>query len=71
LVIEPSDAIRAKAVHLIQLYDLRGADALQLAAGLTWCGDAPQGRVFLTGDLKLLEAATLSGFDAQLVIEPC
>jgi hypothetical protein len=30
-----------------------------------WCEYAPQGRVFLTADQKLRDAALLSGFDAK------
>jgi hypothetical protein len=41
------------------------ADALQLAAALEWCEGAPQGRVFLTADLKLREAALFSDFDVK------
>jgi len=48
-------------------YDLRAADALQLAAGLAWCEDLPQGRMFLTADQKLQEAAMLSSFDARQI----
>jgi hypothetical protein len=66
-VIQPSDAVRAQAVHLVNRYDLRAADALQLAAALVWCEDVAQGRVFLTTDQKLQEAAMLSGFDAQQI----
>ncbi|MGA2457754.1 MAG: hypothetical protein ABSF85_09310 [Terriglobales bacterium] len=63
-VIQPSDAVRAKAMQLVDRYDLRAADALQLAAALVWCEDLPQGRMFLTADKKLQQAAMLSGFDA-------
>ena len=66
-VIQPSDAVRAKAMHLVDRYDLQAADALQLAAALVWCEDVPQGRLFLTTDQKLQEAAMLSGFDAQQI----
>ena len=52
-------------MQLVERYDLRAADALQLAAALGWCEDAPQGRVFLTADRKLREAVLLSGFDAK------
>ena len=51
--------------QLLERYDLRAADALQLAAALGWCENAPRGRVFLTADQKLREAALLSGFDAK------
>ncbi|HXM20881.1 MAG TPA: hypothetical protein VN948_06425 [Terriglobales bacterium] len=54
-----------KAVQLVERYDLRAADSLQLAAALGWCEDEPHGRVFLTADQKLREAALLSGFDAK------
>jgi len=64
-VIQPSDAVRAKAIQLVDRYDLRAADSLQLAAALEWCEDAPQGVVFLTADQELSEAALLSGFDAK------
>ena len=57
--------LRSKAVQLVERYDLRAADSLQLAAVLAWCEDAPQERVFLTTDQKLREAALLSGFDAK------
>ena len=64
-VIQPSDALRATAAQLVDRYDLRAADAFQLAAALEWCEDAPQGRVFLTADRRLREAARSSGFDAK------
>lgn len=64
-VIQPSDALRAHAAELVERFDLRAADSLQLAAALEWCEGAPQGRVFLTADQKLREAALLSGFDAR------
>jgi predicted nucleic acid-binding protein len=66
-VIIPSDALRATAVGLVEKYDLRAADSLQLAAGLEWCGKTPLNRLFLTGDRKLQDAALLTGFDAMLV----
>ncbi len=66
-VIQPSEAVRAKATELVDRYDLRAADALQLAAALAWCEEIPQGRVFLTADQKLQEAALLSGFDAKQI----
>lgn len=64
-VIQPSDALRAKSAQLVDRCDLRAADSFQLAAALEWCEDAPQGRVFLTADQNLREAALLSGFDAK------
>ena len=64
-MIQPSDALRAMSIQLVDRYDLRAADSLQLAAALAWCEDAPQDRVFLTADQKLRESARLSGFDAK------
>jgi predicted nucleic acid-binding protein len=64
-VIQPSDALRASSMQLVDRYDLRAADSLQLAAALEWCEHTPQGRIFLTTDQKLREAALLSGFDAK------
>jgi hypothetical protein len=64
-LIQPSNVLRSKAVQLVERYDSRAADSLQLAAALGWCEDAPQGRVFLIADQKLREAALLSGFDAK------
>ena len=66
-VVQPSDTLRAKAVQLVDHYDLRAADSLQLAAALEWCQDNPQGRVFLTADQRLRGAALLRGFDAKTV----
>ena len=66
-VIQPSDALRAHSLQLVDRYDLRAADSFQLAAALEWCNGAPQGRVFLAADRRLGEAALLSGFDAELM----
>jgi predicted nucleic acid-binding protein len=66
-VIQPSDALRAKALRLVERYELRAADSLQLAAALAWCEDDPNGRVFLTVDAKLREAALLVGFDTKQI----
>jgi predicted nucleic acid-binding protein len=66
-VIQPSDAVRAKAMQLVDRYDLRAADGLQLAGALVWCEDLQQGPMFLTADQKLQEAAMLSGFDAKQI----
>jgi predicted nucleic acid-binding protein len=64
-VIRPSDGLRARAAQLVNRYDLSAADALQLAAALEWCGDLPQGKVFIAADQRLREAALLSGFAAE------
>jgi len=64
-VIQPSDALRVTSMELVARYDLRATDSFQLAAALEWCEYAPQGRVFLTADQKVRDAALLSGFDAK------
>ena len=66
-VIQPSEGLRAKSAQLVDRYDVRAADAFQLAAALEWCEDATQGRIFLTVDQKLREGALRSGFDAQQI----
>jgi predicted nucleic acid-binding protein len=66
-VIGPSDGLRAKAAQLVDRYDLRAADALQLAAAMEWCQDVPQNRIFVTADQKLHEAALLAGFEGKIV----
>lgn len=67
LVVQPSDSLRARATQLVDRYDLRAADSLQLAAALDWCEDAPQGQIFLAADQRLREAAVLSGFDGEVI----
>ena len=64
-VVQPSESLRTHAVQLVERFDLRAADSLQLAAALEWCEGAPQGRIFLTADQKLRHAAALSDFDAS------
>ena len=64
MVIRPLDNVRANAMELVARYDLRAGDAFQLAAALEWCQGVPAGRIFLTADRKLREAAQLNGFDA-------
>ena len=61
-VIEPSAKVALDARVLLELYPLRAADALQLAAALQWCESKPSGKVFLTFDQRLREAAGLAGF---------
>ena len=66
-VIQPSDALRATSAQLVERHDLRAADSFQLAAAFEWCENAPHGRIFLTADRRLREAALLSGFDAKQI----
>jgi predicted nucleic acid-binding protein len=66
-IIQPSNALRARALQLIERYDLKAADSMQLAAALDWCEDSANGEIFLTADQKLREAAVLSGFDGRII----
>jgi hypothetical protein len=43
-------------------HPLRAADALQLAAALVWCDEAPQGTAFVCLDDRLRDAARREGF---------
>jgi uncharacterized protein len=64
-VIQPSDHLRWRSIQLVERHGLRAADSFQLASALEWCEDDPRGRVFLTADQKLGEAALFTGFDAE------
>jgi predicted nucleic acid-binding protein len=66
-VIQPSDVLLSQAMQLVETYDLRAADALQLSAALQWSEGAPQARIFLTSDQRLRDAAALRGFEARLL----
>jgi len=67
-VVQPTAKITADAKSLLALYPLRAADALQLAAALTWCEGQTSGQLFLTGDQRLAEAAKQAGFTVDLVL---
>jgi len=66
-VIQPSNALRDHATRLVDRHDLKAADAMQLAAALDWCDQAPRGEIFLAADQRLRGVAVLSGFDAQVI----
>ncbi len=57
----PGDGVREQALRLLRVHSLRGADALQLAAGLEWSGTPARGE-FVTFDGYLQEAAHREGF---------
>lgn len=63
-MMQPSEALRSRAIRLVDRYDLSAGSALQLAAALEWCEGIPQERVFLTLDKQLREAALLCDFNA-------
>jgi predicted nucleic acid-binding protein len=58
----PSDSLRDLARQLLDTYELRAADSLQLAAALTWCQQRPSRRAFLSADQRLSKCATTAGF---------
>ena len=62
--VRPDDALRSTAEKLLSRFPLRAADALQLAAAMTWTLERPQGRPFISGDAALLEAGQRLGFQA-------
>lgn len=63
--VEPTDAVRDRAVRLLDAHDLRAADAFQLSAALEWCRDRPRGRPLVCFDAHLAEAARAEGFDVE------
>ena len=58
----PTDPLRDAAIRLLDTYDLRAADSLQLAAALMWCQQRPARRNFVCADQRLSSAANASGF---------
>ena len=63
--IVPSEGLRSLAERLPDQYNLRGGDAIQLAAALVWCRERPRRRPFVCFDERLAEAATASGFSVH------
>ena len=61
--IVPVEAVRILASDLLWNYSLRTADALQLAAALTWCNKQPHNRPFICFDDRLMSAARQVGFE--------
>jgi predicted nucleic acid-binding protein len=58
----PSDPLRELSTQLLETYELRAADSLQLAAALTWCQQRPAGRTFICADQRLSKKAAAAGF---------
>lgn len=65
--IQPSDELRNFAEELPERFALRSGDALQLAAAFEWTMQKPAGRLFISGDKRLLDAARQLGFRAIAV----
>ena len=55
-----------RAMRLLDLHDLRAADALQLAAALVASGERPQTVAFATLDQRLATAARAEGFPVDI-----
>jgi len=63
----PVESVREEAEELLARYKVRAADALQLAAALTWCQGRPQHRILVCFDERLGEAGSQIGFDVTSV----
>jgi len=64
----PDDQLRELAMESLDYYFLRAADALQLAASLTWCQKRPSRKSFICGDRRLVHAATAAGFSVLEIL---
>jgi predicted nucleic acid-binding protein len=62
LEVQPSEHLRDLAESLPERYQLRAADALQLAAALIWCKEKPRHRPFASFDEQLAHTAAKAGF---------
>jgi len=60
----PGEELRVAAERALAVHPLRAADALQLAAALTWRGPAVRAAGFVCLDERLREAAQREGFSA-------
>lgn len=60
--VAPTTRLRERAGRLLAAHPLRAADALQLAAALVWCDEAPEGISFACLDERLRAAARREGF---------
>jgi predicted nucleic acid-binding protein len=58
----PSDSLGDLATRLLDTYELRAADSLQLAAALVWCREKPARRTFVSADQRLSKTAADAGF---------
>jgi hypothetical protein len=62
-VVVPTLRVRDRAGRILAAHPLRAGDALQLAAALVWCSDAPGASTsFVCLDERLREAAHREGF---------
>ena len=61
--VSPVEEVRDRAGSLLRRHELTGADALQLAAALTWATGRPRTHMFMTLDNRLAAAARGEGFE--------
>ncbi len=61
-----SEEVRDHALRLLRRHPIRSADALQLAAALTWARGRPNTHEFATLDDRLRDAARGEGFSVPL-----
>jgi uncharacterized protein len=62
--VPPSPGLRSLALRLLRTHPLRAADALQLAAALTFASGLRQQVVFACSDERLSDAAEIEGLVA-------
>ena len=62
LEIRPLERVRRRALRLLRVHALRGADALQLAAALTAAAEEPATLDIVSSDARLSTAAEREGF---------
>jgi hypothetical protein len=60
--VQPTEAVRARALRILSVHALRAAAAFELAAALIWCQERTQGVSFVSIDEPLRLAAALEGF---------
>lgn len=60
--VRPLERVRRRAVRLLRVHPLRGADALQLAAALTASDEDPSELDVVSSDARLADAARQEGF---------
>ena len=60
--IRPLQRVRQRAIRLLRVHPLRGADALQLAAALTASAEEPSNLDVVSSDARLSDAARQEGF---------
>ena len=62
----PSDQVRERAGRLLRTHNLRAADALQLAAAITWARGRPRAHAIFTLDSGMADAGRKEGFELAM-----